>query len=106
MRVLASNKLVEINKDVEFELNFGQVKKGSELSEKIILEGDDLAHLGISKSCGCTMPSVQILVNGVEITIAYDSNKVGTINQWVNERYLEDGVQKNIKINLKGTIEE
>jgi hypothetical protein len=106
MRVLGSSRLVEIHKDIEFDINFGEVKKGSDISEKIILEGDDLAHLAISKSCGCTMPSVQILVNGVEITIAYDSNKVGVINQWVNERYLEDGVQKNIKINLKGEVKE
>jgi hypothetical protein len=106
MRVLGSSRLVEVSKDTEFDINFGEIKKGSDISEKIILEGDDLAHLAISKSCGCTMPSVQILVNGVEITIAYDSNKVGVINQWVNERYLEDGVQKNIKINLKGVIKE
>ena len=106
MRVLGSSRLVEVSKDTEFDINFGEIKKGSDISEKIILEGDDLAHLAISKSCGCTMPSVQILVNGVEITIAYDSNKVGVINQWVNERYLEDGVQKNIKVNLKGVIKE
>lgn len=106
MKLGLTSKIEEIEKDKEYKLNLGTLKKGTEISEKIQILGEDIAHLAITKSCGCTMPSVQILPDGVEITISYDNNKVGIINQWVLERYLENGEQKTLKINLSGQIQE
>ena len=51
------------------------------------------------------MPSIEVIDKGLILTITYDSNKVGTINQNIKERVvLEDGTQKLIVFNLKGSI--
>ena len=95
--------LQEIEKNQAYNINYGTLKKGANTRVDITIK--NVSHLTVNKSCGCTMPSVEVIDNGLILTITYDSNKVGTINQNVKERaVLEDGTQKLIVFNLKGSI--
>ena len=104
MELIKNQKLEEIVKNEGYNLNLGVIQKGTNINETIKLQGLGLVHMSISKSCGCTMPTVTTASDGITINITYDNNKVGIINQWVKERYIENGVQKMLTINLKGEI--
>lgn len=98
-----SPRLQVIEENQGYNINYGSIKKGSDTKVEILIE--DIDHLSVSKSCGCTAPTVEILNNGIILKIVYDNKKVGTINQWVKERVkLKSGEQKIIQFNLKGQI--
>ena len=96
----------ENTENVDYTLNLGVLKKGSDT--KAIINFQDVNHLVVNKSCGCTLPTVELLPEGgFNLCIEYDKNKVGVISQAVWERVLiETGEEKLITIHLKGTIVE
>jgi len=98
-----SQRLTEIVKNQVYDLRYGVIKKGA--NTKVEINISDVEHLTVKKSCGCTAPSIEITPTGIKLTIVYDSNKVGTINQNVTETVLlQDGTQQAIIFNLKGQI--
>jgi len=104
MEIVKNEKFEELLENEAYDLNLGTLKVGANIEETLKLVGENLTHISITKSCGCTMPKVIIASDGITINISYDSNKIGIINQWVKERYLDNGTQKEIRINLKGEI--
>lgn len=97
-----SNKLQAVKENQTYNINYGVLRKGSDMKVEIFLEG--VSHLTYTKSCQCTTPNIEILENGVKLTINYDKNKIGTINQYVEEIVREGQEQKKIRFNLKGQI--
>lgn len=90
--------VTEITKNHLYEINYKVLRKGSETKVDIIFE--DCNYLTHRVSCGCTKPSIEILPKGFKATIKYDSNKMGSINQFA-EITTDKG---KTRINLKGTI--
>lgn len=87
-----------------YEIDFGTLKKGTDTAVRILFE--DVHHLDVKKSCGCTAPSIEILSDSsFNLIIQYDKNKTGTINQWVKEKVLTSTKDEiEVKIELKGKI--
>lgn len=105
MIITGSTQLKEIVKNQEYNIEYGTLKRGD--GTQINIKIKDVQHLSISKTCGCTTPTVEIGVDEVNISIAYDNQKIGTINQRVTERCSDkSGSQKTIVFNLKGNITE
>lgn len=97
--------LVELIENKVYNLNFGSVSKGTPLEASINISG--ASFLLVKKSCGCTSPSITMNTDGTfNVNIAYDSKKLGTINQFVKltVETQEPKAQQEIVFNLKGTI--
>lgn len=103
MKIISeSNSLKTLEENKGYEINYGNIKKGSNTKVDIIFKG--VTFLNYEKSCGCTTPTVVILDEGFKISISYDQNKVGTINQYVDVFVSEEKIEKKIRFNLKGQI--
>lgn len=97
-----SNRLQTVKENQTYTIQYGALRKGADTKVEIFLEG--AAHLSYTKSCQCTAPNIEVLENGIKLTISYDNKKVGTINQYVEETVRVEGEQKKIRFNLKGQI--
>lgn len=105
MTITGSPQLKEVVKNQEYNIEYGTLKRGD--GTQINVKITDVEHLSISKTCGCTSPSVEIKAEEVNISISYDNQKIGTINQRVTERCTDkSGAQRTIIFNLKGNITE
>lgn len=103
MEIKGTNQLKEVVKNQEYLIDYGTIEQGSDTT--VVIDILDVEHLSISKSCGCTQPTVSILPGAIQIKVSYDNNKLGTINQRVTERCTDkSGEQKTIIFNLKGNI--
>ena len=105
MKIESSFKLVENVKNENYDINYGTIKKGS--NTKVSIKFEDVNHFSVAKSCGCTMPIVELLPEGgFNLYIEYDNQKEGVISQAVWERVVDnENNQKLITFNLKGKIE-
>lgn len=106
MKIESKFKLKENVENLDYDINFGTIKKGTDT--KVVINFSDVNHLSVTKSCGCTMPTIQLLPEGgFTLTIEYDNQKVGVISQAVWERVVDEkNEQRLITFNLKGTIVE
>lgn len=105
MTITGSPQLKEVVKNQEYNIDYGTLRRGD--GTQINVKITDVKHLSISKTCGCTSPIVEIGVNEVNISIRYDNQKIGSINQRVTEICLDkSGLQRIIIFNLKGNITE
>lgn len=105
MTITGSPQLKEVVKNQEYNIEYGTLKRGD--GTQISIKITDVDHLSISKTCGCTSPSVEVKADEVNISISYDNQKLGTINQRVTERCTDkSGEQRTIIFNLKGNITE
>lgn len=105
MTITGSQQLKEVVKNQEYNIEYGTIKYGENTLVNIKLEG--VQHISVSKTCGCTTPTIEIQPDGVLVTVSYDNTKLGTINQRVTERCTDStGTQKTINFNLKGNIIE
>ena len=97
-----SNRLQTVKENQTYNINYGALRKGADTKVEIFIE--EVAHLSYVKSCQCTAPIIEVLENGIKVTITYDNKKVGTINQYIEETVLSKGEKKKIRFNLKGQI--
>jgi hypothetical protein len=106
MKIESQFKLVQNVENEDYDINFGTIKKGTDT--KVVIKFSDVNHLSVTKSCGCTMPTIELLPEGgFTLTIEYDNQKVGVISQVVLERVgTNKNEQKVITFHLKGTIVE
>jgi hypothetical protein len=106
MQITSKKNLLEVVKNEVYDINFGTIKKGSDT--EVIINFKDVNHINVSKSCGCTMPTIELLPEGgFNLKIVYDNKKVGVINQFVIEKVVNtENQQLSITFNLKGTILE
>lgn len=77
-----------------FNLNFGIRSRATVISEHLRVAGQIVRT---EVTCGCTTPTVS---NDI-VTIDYNSNRLGVINQMVT---LHMGDGSRIKINVLGTV--
>ena len=106
MKIESQFKLVQNVENEDYDINFGTIKKGTDT--KVVIKFSDVNHLSVTKSCGCTMPTIELLSEGgFTLTIEYDNQKIGVISQVVLERVVNNkNEQKVITFHLKGTIVE
>lgn len=105
MKITGSPQLKEVVKNQEYNIEYGTIKYGGNTLVNIKLE--EVEHVSVSKTCGCTTPTIEIQPNSVMISVSYDNKKLGTINQKVTERCTDStGTQKVVIFNLKGNIIE
>lgn len=87
-----------------FDINYGDIKTGGNTTVDVFIH--DAIHLKSERSCGCTEPQIEIQFDGSpKLSIIYDNNKTGIINQYVIETVLDNqtGKEVDIRFNLKGT---
>jgi hypothetical protein len=104
MKIESNKPILEKVNDFNYNINYGALQKGSDT--EVIINFKEVSHVSVTKTCQCTMPIITLLPEGgFNITISYDSNKVGNINQSVFERVVNDkNEQILITFNLKGLI--
>lgn len=106
MKITSDKQILEKINDLTYNINFGALKSGSDTSISINFE--DVSHISVTKTCGCTMPTILLLPQGgFDLSIKYDSKKIGVINQSVFEKVVNNkNEQITISFNLKGIITE
>lgn len=102
MKITTDERVKEVSENTSYIIQYGTIKKGTDTAVSITIEGAE--HLSVTKTCGCTMPSVISSPGRIDLVISYDSKKMGVINQRVIEKVLDKGVEKSISFNLTGTI--
>ena len=104
MKIESKSNLVENLKNQDYTINLGSSLRGSRVEAEVLFS--DVSHLSVSKTCGCTMPRIELLPEGgFKMYIHYDSQKVGTISQKVYERVIDENAKEHlITFNLKGQI--
>lgn len=104
MKIESKSNLVENLKNQDYTINLGSLLRGSKAEAEILFS--NVSHLTVSKTCGCTMPRIELLPDGgFKMYINYDSQKVGTISQKVYERVIDENAKEHlITFNLKGQI--
>jgi hypothetical protein len=104
MKIESNKPILEKVNDFNYNINYGALQKGSDT--EVIINFKEVSHVSVTKTCQCTMPIITLLPEGgFNVTISYDSNKVGNINQSVFERVVDDkNEQTLITFNLKGLI--
>jgi len=103
MKITADKRVKEIVENNSYTIQYGTIKKGADTTVLVVIH--DVEHVSVTKTCGCTMPTVNYSEGNVELRITYDPKKVGVINQRVIEKVLDKGVEKSISFNLTGKIE-
>jgi len=98
--VITSNKpfFKQKKENQHYEISYGTIKKGSDSKVKVLFK--DTAFLTNNRSCSCTEPTIELLGEDFEVNISYNTNKVGTINQWVKIKTTKG----EVKIDLKGQV--
>ena len=104
MKIESNKKLKENVENADYDINYGTIKAGSDT--KVVIKITGVNHFSVNKSCGCTMPTIELLPEGgFNLIVSYDNQKLGVINQAIWERVVdENNNQKLITFNLKGTI--
>lgn len=103
MKIESNFNLVQNVENVNYDINYGEIKKGDDT--KVTIKFSDVNHVSVSKSCGCTMPTIELSEGIFYLTIEYDNQKVGTIFQAIWETVLDsNNEQKIVTFNLKGNI--
>ncbi len=103
MKVTSNSAYLQANEENSvYTINCGTLRKGANTNVEILIT--DVTHISASKTCQCTQPIIEIMQNGVKLTIKYDNNKVGTINQQVKETVKDGAESKTIIFNLRGQI--
>ena len=106
MKIESDFNLVQNVENENYDIDYGEIKKGSDT--KVLIKFSDANHISVSKSCGCTMPIINLTQEDVfYLIIEYDNQKIGSISQVVWETILNDkNEEKIITLNLKGNIVE
>jgi hypothetical protein len=106
MKIESKFNLVQNVENESYDINFGTIKKGADT--KVVIKFSDVNHLSVTKSCGCTMPTITLLPEGgFNLIIEYDNQKIGVISQVVLETVVNNkNEQKVVTFHLKGTIVE
>lgn len=106
MKITSNKTILKKISENTYDINFGTLKSGSDAS--IAINFENASHISVTKTCGCTMPTILILPQGgFDLVINYDSKKIGVINQSVFEKIVNNkNEQETITFNLKGIITE
>lgn len=100
MKITLESNIIKVKEENKaYDVNYGNLKKGSNTKVDVLFE--DVEYITHKKSCGCTSPTITILDKGFNLSIQYDSNKVGTINQYLEITTTEN---QKVRFNLKGQI--
>lgn len=100
---LKSPIITEKTENQNYDINYGVLKKGANTEVNVNFSGCNF--LSFRKSCQCSQPEVTLLNDGFELTIKYDSKKIGTISQYIEITVEEENKeQKKVRFNLKGQI--
>ena len=81
-----------------YEVNYGVMKRGTDT--RVDFDFYDTHFLNYTKSCSCTEPTITNKEGYFTVTVSYDSNKIGTINQYV----MINTTDGSVKIDVKGQV--
>lgn len=104
MKITSNFNLTKVVENEIYDIDYGNLAKGSHT--KVEVKFEDVDHLVVRASCGCTTPEIILLPEGgFSLIVSYDSNKVGVINQSVVERVLDKNKKELVvTFRLRGTI--
>jgi hypothetical protein len=106
MKITSNKQILEKVNELTYNINYGTLKAGSDTNINITFA--DVSHISVTKTCQCTMPTIELLPQGgFDMKISYDPKKIGVINQSVFEKVVNNqNEQVVITLNLKGIIVE
>lgn len=99
MEIKTESPIVKIiKKNEHYELDYGQIKRGADT--KVDFDFYGTHFLNYTKSCSCTEPLITNKEGYFTAIVSYDSNKIGTINQYV----IINTTDGSVKIDVKGQV--
>ena len=104
MKIESEFKLKQNLENIDYDIDFGTINRGADT--KVIIKFTDVSHISLRKSCGCTMPKIELLPEGgFNLIVEYDNQRLGVISQAVWETVIDEHKeQRLITFNLKGKI--
>jgi hypothetical protein len=105
MKIITNNeKVKQVIENQFYQINYGNLQRGDDTRVDFIFE--DAKFRSFEKSCQCTAPTLEpINENSFKVTIHYDSNKQGTINQFAKVHLeTENSSLEMVKIDLIGHV--
>lgn len=89
-----------------YQLDFGTVKKTSDISCSLVFEGKNLEMIQVTKTCGCTSLDFKNLGNGMyQVSASLDPNALnGVFRKNIYISYLKHGQTLQTIVRLTGTM--
>lgn len=102
MEILTNNNLQVVNG----ELDFGQVKKDSQIKTTLTFKGNSLSNFEAVPGCRCTTTSPKVIdKNTIQLEVGYkDSHILGLFKKTITITYTENGVKQKTFLKIKGEI--
>ena len=92
------------DKHQKYIADYGNIPFQFESTFSLLIKDEGLSNLDVRTSCGCTSASPKFSAKGIELTIKYDTLRIGGINKNVRVNYKKDGKLKQTIINIKGHV--
>jgi hypothetical protein len=96
--------------DSKYELNYGEINKGSDSLLVLIISKKDLKvkKLVVSSSCGCTIPERSFDdKNDITLKITYDTQRIGSFDKTVSLSIFDNkNKQTKLFFNIKGIVKQ
>lgn len=91
-----------------YTINYGAVKKGTDMTVDLLLKSKlNIQLISAESSCGCTTPeAAQKDEKTIEFKIKYNSQLLGSVSKkaWVNYKVTGQPETLRTTINLKGVV--
>lgn len=94
----------KVNK--QYVADYGEIPYKFDSSFTIHIKDTDITSLIVRTTCGCTTASPKYTANGINISIAYDTLRVGKFTKIVRLNYNKEGKPFQTAINIKGQVKK
>lgn len=86
--------------------DYGEIPYQFDSSFTVTIKDKDITSLIVRTTCGCTTASPRYTVRGVDLTIKYDTLRVGNFDKTVRLNYNKEGKPFQTIINIKGHVKK
>lgn len=112
------NNILDISKlhgkgEISFEetshryvIEYGEIQYNGDSLIKILISNKDIENLKVKSSCGCTTATPLKTDNGTEMTVQYDTKRLGYFNKNVTLSYDINGHRRQTIVNIQGTVKK
>lgn len=107
LNIKTSSNIIELSFDEgakKYIADYGEIPYKAKSSFIIEIKDKGISNLNIKTSCGCTSANPKYTKDSIEISIKYDTLRVGGINKNVLINYTKEGKPAQTIINIKGHV--
>lgn len=107
LKVYSESKKAKLFFDIHnkrYVVDYSIIPYKFESSFLMIIEDKNIENLSVTTSCGCTTANPRYSKKGIELSISYDTLRVGEFNKRITLNYIKDKKPSRTIIIIKGKV--